>query len=58
MSTLELALTVLTGIVSTGGLVWWVSAHSHPELVHRNELELILRELTQLREAIDRLTKK
>jgi hypothetical protein len=56
---------LLTGALSGVGAWWWVKEHSHPELVHRNELDLlrsmmasqheaVLRELQLLRDLLDR----
>lgn len=64
MSPLEIALALLTGGVSAVGAWAWVRTHTHEELVHRRELELLqammraqhealLRELGNLRDSLD-----
>lgn len=66
---MELVLSLLVAAVGAGGSYWWVQSHSHPELIHRRELDLlraliqsqheaVLRELEQLRSLLDRNSKR
>jgi len=66
---LELVLSLSSGLVSGVGVWFWAQHHQHPDLIHRNELELlrslmttqhesVLRELTQLRETLDRNSRR
>ncbi len=66
---MELLLSLLVAAVGAGGSYWWVQSHTHPELIHRRELDLIrdlmsaqhaavLRELEQLRELVSRFSRR
>lgn len=69
MSALEIALSLVAGAVSGGGVWLWAQTHSHPEHVNRNELELLramiqsqhealLRELELLRQDVSRNSRR
>lgn len=67
--TLQLAVSLAFAAVSAAGTFWWLQTHTHPELVQRNELEIlrsliqsqheaVLRELEQLRALLDRNSRR
>lgn len=59
----DLLLAALAAIGGVSGTWYWVKAHTHPELVHRNEMTLLrqlietqhaatIRELEQIHDAL------